>query len=90
MKRQSVRYFSVEDFSLSPVFQFLAQTGHEVEGRTLETPPPDIQTRLRIFATGKGTPEERSSICDLLRTRPGWMRWMVQIVRDSRETTAGR
>ncbi len=90
MRPPPVRLSNVVTDSFFSVFRFLARTGLEVEGRTLETPPLEVQEKLRRFAHGRGTPEERASICDLLRTRPDWLKWMVEIVRQNRAASAVR
>ncbi len=74
---------------LTSIFEFLARTGAEVEGRTVETPPPDLQEKLRRFACGRGNAKERTELCDLLRSRPDWMKWMVDLVRSDRESSPG-
>lgn len=70
---------------MSDAFRILArlldQFDLEVEGRSQEEPPDDVQARLRQFAAGKLEPAERDDLVQLLRDHPQWMGFLVREVK---------
>lgn len=70
-----------DDADLLILTRFLDQFDPDVEGRAAEPPPPDVATRLDLFAAGKADAAERAGIADLLKDHPEWVRYLARAVR---------
>lgn len=63
---------------------FLERFGDEVEGRELQEPPPEIQTKLRDLARGHLPESERAELFALLSQNPGWIARLASEVKNLR------
>ena len=68
--------------------RFLEQFDLEVEGRSQEDPPEEVQSRLRRFAQGTLGPAEREDLVGLLRAHPQWVAFLAREVKAQRPPTA--
>jgi hypothetical protein len=64
---------------------FLERFEDEVEGRELEQPTEEIQTKLRDFARGKLRGPEQGEVIKLLSSNPQWVGRLAQEVKGLRE-----
>ena len=66
---------------------FLAKFGDEVEGREIQEPPKDVQSRMRELALGKLPESERSQLFSLLNENPQWIGRLAEEVKALRTDT---
>lgn len=60
---------------------FLAKFGDEVEGRELQEPPNDVETRMRELARGTLPETERAQLFNVLNENPQWIGRLAQEVK---------
>jgi hypothetical protein len=68
---------------------FLAKFGDEVEGREIQEPPKDVQSRMRELARGTLPDSERSQLFSLLNENPQWIGRLAEEVKALRTDMTG-
>jgi hypothetical protein len=71
------------DFSI--ISDFLDRCGPEVCGHSAAPPAPEFTAKLDRFARGDCDPTDRAAMCDLLRTKPEYLRALARRVKELRE-----
>ena len=63
---------------------FLDRLGDEVEGRELQAPSPELQSKLRSFARGALPASEQPEVLGLLSRNPQWIALLADEVKTLR------
>jgi hypothetical protein len=63
---------------------FLERFGHEVEGRELPEPPPEVRHQLRDLARGHLPQTQCAELLDLLNRNPAWIARLADEVKAMR------
>lgn len=69
------------EHDLSILTRFLSRMMPDVEGHDLGDPPADICARLDIFAAGQANAPERTSLAQLLKEHPEYIRYLGRAIR---------
>lgn len=69
---------------------FLDRFGSDVEGRSLEALPPELQTQLQTLARGALDATERAQVIELLKSHPEWIAALAAEVKALRPPRAAR
>lgn len=85
MNARETRSSSVMNSDFATIAEFLDRNGPEVLGRALPNPPPALGEQLDRFIRGELSPEERASICEVLRSQPEYLRLLAFRVKDRRQ-----
>jgi len=66
---------------------FLKQFDPQVSGRSAEPPPSEICEKMKLFAKGDLSREERDRLCAALAVHPEWVKMLVREVKSLRGGT---
>lgn len=66
------------------IFDFLRSVEPEISGRNATPIPDDVRAKMRLFAQGKLSEQERQELQELLAEKPEWITALAEEVKTLR------